>query len=121
MKDFSGKLKTRLKEVGMTQGELCERIGMTPNGLRKAIEHNSLQVATVESIAKVLSVNTGYFIEIESKPTGVWQRLLDEANAEALRWKMRAFEYEEKFGALNFPNLSRYVNSFFCVQNLEIY
>ncbi|PWK27215.1 Cro/C1-type helix-turn-helix DNA-binding protein [Arcicella aurantiaca] len=117
MKDFSNKLKYRLKEIGMTQGELCEKIGMTANGLRKAIEHNSLQVSTVEAISKALETNIGYFIEIETKPTGMWQRLLDEANTEAQRWKMRAFELEEKFSVGNFQKLSKYVNSFFCLQH----
>ena len=115
MRDFSDKLKTRLKERGMTQGELCDRIGMTAQGLRKSIEHNSLQVATVENISKVLEVNPGYFIDIEIKPSGMWQRLLDEANSEAQRWKMRAFELEEKMNVGNFLGLSRYVNPFFCL------
>lgn len=121
MKDFSNKLKTRLKERGMTQGELCEKIEMTPQGLNNMIKSDSIKVRTIEDICHVLDIDLSYFIEVESKPNGIWKRLLDEANSEAQRWKMRAFELEEKFGVGNFHKLSRYVNSFFCSQNLEIY
>ena len=115
MKDFSEKLKKRLKELSMTQSELCDRIGMTRQGLNKAIENNSLQVTTVEAICKVLQVNAGYFIEIEVKQSGAIMRMLEEANSEVQRWKMRAFELEEKLSVGNFLTLSRSVRPFFCL------
>jgi DNA-binding Xre family transcriptional regulator len=117
MKDFSNKLKRILSEQKITQGELCEKIGMTPQGLKKAIDKEKLHVTTVEDICRILDVDVSYFIEVQTKPTGMWQRLLDEANSEAQRWKMRAFELEEKFGVGNFHRLSKYVNSFFCLQH----
>jgi ribosome-binding protein aMBF1 (putative translation factor) len=35
MKNFAEKLKKALKEKGMTQVELCEKIGMSQGGLKE--------------------------------------------------------------------------------------
>jgi transcriptional regulator with XRE-family HTH domain len=121
MKDFSEKLKKRLKELGMTQYELCERIQMTPNGLKRAIDNESLTIKKREEICVAIGVDELYFVETKTQPIGVWKRLLDEANTEAQRWKMRAFELEEKMSSLNFRELSRYVNPFFCANYKGIY
>lgn len=121
MKGFSEKLKKRLKEVKITQEQLCHKIGMTRQGLNKSIENNSLQVQTVESICEVLEVSPDYFIDIQSRQNGVWQRLAEEANNEAQRWKMRAFELEEKLNLANFKILSKYVDPFFLFNYKGIY
>ena len=54
MKDFSDKLKKRLKERGMTQGELCEKIEITPTGLITSIKNNNLKVDTLENIYEII-------------------------------------------------------------------
>ena len=115
MKDFSEKLKKRLKEIGITQYELCEKIEMTPTGLIHSIKHDTLKVNTLEKICKIIDVSPDYFIEIKPKQSGAIMRMLEDANNEVQRWKMRAFELEEKMSVGNFLGLSRYVNPFFCL------
>ena len=121
MKDFGEKLNQLLSDKHITQGELCNKIGMSPQGLRKAIKKESLQISTVLAICKVLDVNAGYFIEIEVKPTGIFQKAIDKAYDELKEARMRIFRYEEKFGVLNFNWLRKCVNPFFCINYKGIY
>ncbi|MCL2417447.1 MAG: helix-turn-helix domain-containing protein [Bacteroidales bacterium] len=60
------KLKKRLKERGLNQKELCDSIGMTPNGLRLAIERQTLSIGTLYSISDRLGVPVKYWFEDES-------------------------------------------------------
>jgi ribosome-binding protein aMBF1 (putative translation factor) len=41
MKNFAEKLKKALKEKGMTQVELCEKIGMSQGGIKRMIDSGS--------------------------------------------------------------------------------
>ena len=117
MKDFSDKLKKRLKERGMTQGELCERMTkMTPAGLINMIKEDSIKVRVLEEICAILEVPMDYFIEVESKPTGAWQKAIDTAYDDLKKTRLMLFQYQEKFGVLNFNWLSKSVRPFFCLQ-----
>ena len=115
MKDFSEKLKKRLKEIGMPQYELCDKIQMTPNGLKRAIDNESLTIKKLEEICKVVGVDEIYFVETQAKPTGAWQKAIDTAYDELNKTRLMLFQYQERFGVLNFNWLSRYVNPFFCL------
>ncbi len=124
MENFAEKLKKALKDKGMTQGELCEKIGMTPNGLKKMIDLGTTRVDTLESICKVLDVPITYFLDIEipkPAPVGLWKRLVDEATEEAKKWKYRAYELEEQLGVGNFSLRIGLVNNINCGTKFKLY
>ncbi len=108
MKDFSEKIKKALKEKKMTKGALCEKIGMSIDGFKSMEDNNTIKVVTLEKICEVLDLPIDYFLDIpiKSSPVGFWKRLVDEATAEAQRWKIRAYELEEQMGVGNFHNVS---------------
>lgn len=63
---IDNKLKTALKRNGITQNALCEEIGMTPQGLRRAIVTKTLSIGTIEKISDVLHVPMNYWF-VENK------------------------------------------------------
>ncbi len=108
MKNFTEKLKKALKEKGISQKELAQRIEMSESGLIKMMNNNTIQVETLETICGILDVPITYFLDIEIKPVGFWRRLLDEANQEAQNWKLRAYQLEEQLSQQpNFKYVSR--------------
>ncbi|NBA78904.1 helix-turn-helix domain-containing protein [Emticicia sp. ODNR4P] len=98
MKNFAEKLKKALKEKGMTQVELCEKIGMSQGGIKRMIDSGSTRVDTLEKICEILGVQITYFLDVETKeePVGFWKRLVEEATTEAQNWKIRAYQLEEQ-------------------------
>jgi len=108
MKNFQEKLKKALKSKGMTQGQLCEKIEMSMDGFKRMIDNDNVKVKTLEQICEILEVDIDYFLDIPVKPTpvGFWKRLVDEATAEAQKWKIRAYELEEQMGIGNFNHVS---------------
>lgn len=101
MKNFSEKLKKALKAKGMTQGKLCEEIGMSMDGFKRMVDADNIKVKTLEQICDVLGVTLNYFLEIEpvkAEPVGFWKRLIEEATMEAQNWKIRAYQLEEQLG-----------------------
>ncbi len=106
MKNFNEKIKKALKEKHMTQGKLCKELGITDAGFIRMIEADSIKVKTLEQICDILELPLSYFLDIDSKPTGLWKRLVDEATEEAKKWKFRAYELEEQMGIGNFHNVS---------------
>lgn len=107
MKNFSEKLKKALKDRGMTQAELCDKIGMSQGGIKRMLDTGSTRVDTLEEICKVLDLPLTYFLEIEVKPVGFWQRLLDDYAQEALEWRKKFYELEEKMAQVNFNWVSK--------------
>lgn len=109
MENFAEKLKKALKEKGLTQGELCEKIGMTPGGLKRMIDHNTTRVDTLQHICKELNIPITYFIEVEIKPEGFWKKMIQDMSDEMNNLRMRAYRAEEivsKHGLGNFRNVS---------------
>ncbi|MDI9858019.1 helix-turn-helix domain-containing protein [Flectobacillus roseus] len=110
MKNFAEKLKKALKEKGMTQVELCEKIGMSQGGIKRMIDSGSTRVDTLEKICDILGVPITYFLDVETKeePVGFWKRLVEEATTEAQNWKIRAYQLEEQLSKSgNFKYVSR--------------
>lgn len=109
MKGFSEKLKKLLKERSMTQGQLCEKIGVTQDGLKKMIDNDTMKVKTLEQICEVLDVQVSYFIELEIKPEGFWERMLNDMADEIKTLKMRAYRAEDQLNKLGIGNF-KYVS-----------
>lgn len=110
MKNFSEKLKKALKEKGITQGRLCKEIGMTDSGFIRMIDNNNIKVDTLEQICKVLDIPVTYFLDIEIKPEGFWERMMNDMSEEIKALRMRAYRAEDqlnKLGVGNFNYVSR--------------
>ena len=50
------RIKELLKEKGMTQAELAERLGITPISLNQQLARNTFTLDRLEEIAKILNV-----------------------------------------------------------------
>lgn len=108
MKNFSEKLKKLLKEKSITQGQLCEKIGMSQDGLKKMIDNESIKVKTLESICDTLDVPLTYFLDVEVKPEGFWKKLVEDTMEELSQWKIRAYKAESQLTQSgNFKYVSR--------------
>ncbi len=63
IKDLSLKVSILLKEKGLTQTKLADRIGITQAALSKILSgKNSIKLTTVQNIAKALDVSAEYLI-----------------------------------------------------------
>lgn len=108
MKDFSDKLKKRLKEIGMTQGVLCEKIDVTPTGLINSIKNNNLKVETLEKICEIINVEPDYFLDVKPKQSGAIMMMVDDLKKELDKYKMLYFEAVNEKMTGNFQKLSKY-------------
>lgn len=62
------RVKEYLKESGITQSELAERLGITPSALSKRISNNTISLQQLGEIADVL--HTSVFMLINEKGQG---------------------------------------------------
>lgn len=109
MENFSEKLKQALREKNMTQGELCEKIGMTANGLKKMIDNGTTRVDTLEDICRVLDVPISRFIEVKVKPESFWQTMIDDLMTEIKDLRLKNYQAKEvlKQNGINFHSVSK--------------
>ncbi len=111
MDNINLKLKNALKEKHMTQGDLCNKLGITQNGLRKMIDNNSMKIETLEQICKILELPMSYFldIDIQNRPDSFWKRMVTDMNDEIANWRLRAYKAEEllKQNGINFHSVSK--------------
>ena len=109
--EFSRKLKDALRSKNITQGQLCEKIDMSMNGLKSSIDNDTLRIKTIREISKALDKPLSYFIEeleIEQtlKPDGYLKRMVDDVVKEAQDWRIKYYQAQEQIA--NFLIVSRY-------------
>ena len=127
MKNFSEKFKTALRQKGMTQGNLCERIGMTQDGIKKMIENETIKVKTLEQICEVLEVPITYFLDVEPEkvePVGFWKKMMKDMSEEMDKLRIRAYSAEEQLSNLRAGNFSLrigLVNNINCGTKFKLY
>lgn len=64
------KVKEYLKEVGITQSELAEKLGITPSALSKRISNNSISLQQLGEIANKLHAPISFLYEENGKMAG---------------------------------------------------
>lgn len=60
---ISNKIKNLIEQSRIQQKELAERIGMTPNGLRNALELDDFRVSTLEKFSEIFKVPITYWFQ----------------------------------------------------------
>jgi transcriptional regulator with XRE-family HTH domain len=60
---IQSKLNKLLQIKNILQKELCENVGITPNGLRHALNQNDFKISTLQKISDYLSVPITYWFE----------------------------------------------------------
>lgn len=58
-------IKKVIRRCGMTQREVAQKIGITPQTLYERIERKNISTSTLESIAKALKISPAEFYEEE--------------------------------------------------------
>lgn len=58
---ISNKIRSLIEQSRIQQKELAERIGMTPNGLRNALELDDFRVSTLEKFSEIFKVPITYW------------------------------------------------------------
>ena len=112
--EFSRKLKDALRSKNMTQGQLCETIDMSMNGLKSSIDNDTLRIKTIREISKALDKPLSYFIEElefeqSLKPEGYLKRMVDDVVKEAQEWRLKYYQAQEQIA--NFLKVSKYFAS----------
>lgn len=62
------KITKLLEQKKISQKEFCDKINLTPNGLRLGLKKNDFKLSTLLKIAEVLNVPIGYFLDEISLP-----------------------------------------------------
>ncbi|MPM94512.1 hypothetical protein SDC9_141658 [bioreactor metagenome] len=60
---ISNKIRNLIEQSRIQQKELAERIGMTPNGLRNALELDDFRVSTLEKFSEIFKVPITYWFQ----------------------------------------------------------
>ena len=113
MDNFKEKLKTALREKGISQKELANAIGMSEGGFIASVENNSIKMSTFEKICQHLDKPYSYFYESEPqiKDESIMSVMIDELMDEikALRMKIISRENILKKNNINFHDVSKQV------------
>lgn len=62
---ISGRLQKKIEENKITQKELCDFIGMTTHGLRKALLNDDFKISTLQKISEFFKVPISYWFREE--------------------------------------------------------
>jgi len=65
------KLKKLLRIRNYLLQQLCDNIGMTPNGLRKALKNDDFKISTLKQISKFLDVDISYWFVSDEEAADV--------------------------------------------------
>lgn len=96
------KLKQKIAELGITQLDLANRLGSTPQSLSSILHAKDVRSGTIEKIAQVLNVSIGFFygesgvnqnvVANGPKSVAALNSHVVESNTEILKERVKALE-----------------------------